>query len=117
MWAFLSREMRRLMTVSNTYILTKPWNSPPSYSFSNLTSRNLRFQPFLSYAEVQGGGELCRYCVSFDQVEVGKGQHIMLEKLIAKPSVTGKIPSNSLMSIPGKNFTWRQPRENSILNE
>jgi len=46
-------------------IFTKPWTRPPSYSFPNLTSRNLRFQlkwmdrfHFFSYTEVQGGGTL-----------------------------------------------------------
>jgi hypothetical protein len=41
--------------------------------------------PFLSYTEVQGGGALCRYCVFFAQGEVGKGQHVKLGKLVAKP--------------------------------
>ena len=41
--------------------------------------------PFLSYTEVQGGGALCRYCVFFAQGEVGKGQHVKLGKLAAKP--------------------------------
>jgi hypothetical protein len=73
-------------------ILTKPWNPPPPYSFPTLKSRNLRFQlkwtdrfPFLSYSEMQGGGALCRYCVFFAQGEVGKGQHVKLGKLVAKP--------------------------------
>ena len=72
-------------------ILTKPWTPTPSYSFPTLTSRNLRFQLkrmdrflYLAYTEVQGGGELCRYCVFFAQGEVDKGQHVKLGKLVAK---------------------------------
>jgi hypothetical protein len=41
--------------------------------------------PFLSYKEVQGGRALCRYCIFFAQGEVGKGQHVKLGKLVAKP--------------------------------
>jgi len=41
--------------------------------------------PFLSYTEVQRGGALYRYCVSFAQGEVGKGQHVNLGRLFAKP--------------------------------
>ena len=117
MGLFLKRDTRIDDSVK-CQILMKPSISPPSCSFPNLTSRNLRFPlnwmdrfPFLSYTEVQGGGELCRYCVAFAQGEVGKGQHVTLGQLITKSSVTGKMPSNSLMNIPGTNFTWRQPRE------
>jgi hypothetical protein len=87
---FLTRDARIDDSVKYQ-ILTKPW-TPPSFSFPTLTSRNLRFQlkwmdrfPFLSYTKVQGGGELCRYCVFFAQGEVGKGQRVKLGKLAAKP--------------------------------
>jgi hypothetical protein len=78
------------------HILTKPW-TPHSYSFPNLTPRNLMFQlkwmyrfPFLSYREVQGGGALCRYCVFFVQGEVGKAQLVKLESWSPNRSVTEK---------------------------
>jgi hypothetical protein len=34
---------------------------------------------------MQGVEALCRYCVFLTQGEVGKGQHVKLEKLVAKP--------------------------------
>jgi len=92
-------------------ILTKPWTPPPSYSFLTLASRNLRFQlkwmdgfPFLSYTEVQGGGALCRYCVFFAQGEVGKGQHVQLEKLVAKPSSNWQNAIESFNEHAGHEF-------------
>ena len=78
-------------------ILTKPWTPPPSCSFPTLMSRNLRLQlkltehfPFWAFTEVQGGGALCRYCFFFAQGEVGKGQHVKLGKLVAKPFINWK---------------------------
>ena len=92
-------------------ILTKPWTPPPSYSFPTLTSRNLRFQlkwmdrfPFLSYTEVQGGGALCRYCVFFAQSEVGKGKHVKLGKLVAKPFSNWKNAIESFNEHVGHEF-------------
>jgi hypothetical protein len=53
---------------------------------------------------VQGGGALCQYCVFFAQGEVGKGQHVKLGKLVAKPSVTGKNAIESFTKHAGHEF-------------
>jgi hypothetical protein len=92
-------------------ILTKPWTPPPSYFSPTLKSRNLRFQlkwmdrfPFLSYSVVLGGGALCRCCVFLDQGEVGKGQHVKLGKLVAKPFSNWKNAIESFNKQAGYEF-------------
>jgi hypothetical protein len=60
--------------------------------------------PFLSYTEVQGGGALCRYCVFFAQGEVGKGQHVKLGKLVAKPFSSWKNAIESFNEHAGHEF-------------
>jgi hypothetical protein len=60
--------------------------------------------PFLSYTEVQGGEALCRYCVFFAQDEVGKGQHVKLWKLVAKPFSNWKNAIESFNEHAGHEF-------------
>jgi hypothetical protein len=57
--------------------------------------------PFLSYTEVQSGGALCRHCVFFALGEVGKGQHVKLGKLVAKPVSSWKNAIESFIEHAG----------------
>jgi len=60
--------------------------------------------PFLAYTEVQDGGALCRYCVFFAQGELGKGQHVKLGKLVAKPFSNWKNVIESFTEHAGLEF-------------
>jgi hypothetical protein len=60
--------------------------------------------PFLSYTEVQGGGALWRYCVFFAQGEMGKGQHVTLGELVAKPFSNWKKAIESFNEHAGHEF-------------